>query len=534
MPTFFTRRYTRKNVPAAEVAIGVAILLLAAGIVVALVATVRPSSKKLFEASPKYLNAGAEPRELRVAAQMMPVMAPSWRLAGRVEARPADAVSDWAGETIDVLRSNGLSWAYRGRFEMSGAGGPSATVTVYDVGSPQHAVAIAKLRQPSGATPCSLGRGGWAAGPRTGFWSGRYYTETEATGAEAAKTAVDMAKAAASLQLSYAAPVATSATASAGPTVPAAPKRPEHFPEIAGVGWTSPDDVKHFDKDNLYEKIDGKAGMFLGYLFVGLDFATYRRTDKGWAFDVYLYDMGEPLNAFGVYRVERSPDAAVRPLGREGYTSGASVFFWKGKYYVNVLGPPDQADAAGAAEQVAAAVEKTIADDGKPLWAEKVFPATGQKKGSLGYKATDALGYGFLRQLFLAEYDAGGKTYQLFIHRAADPAAAKALFEQYVEAVKKYNKLVSRKPSQGGEMLVSESLGVFEAAFYKGALFAGVTECPDAAMAEKQATAFCDGLDAAAIAAMAPAPSSAPAAAQESSGSQEPGGNGGEQAETEH
>lgn len=535
MPTFFARRYMRDKVSATEVVIGLVILLLAAGIVAALVATVRPGEKRLFESDAKYQRTAAPSRELRVAAEMMPALPAAWKASGAVEARQADALGDWVAEGADAFQSNGLVWAYHGRFETADGGGGSVGITVFDMSSPQNAAAIAKVRQPAAATPGTLGRGGWTAGPRVGFWNGRYYTEIEAAGADAPKAAVDVAKAAAAVQLSYGpSTLAPDAAATTRPAEPSMAKRPEHFPEMPGAGWTSPDAIKRFDQETLYEKIDGKAGMFIAYLFAGLEFATYQKTDKGWPFDVYVYDMSEPLNAFGVYRVERSPEAAVRPLGREGYTSGASVFFWKGKYYVNVMGPPDQPEAAGAAEQIAAAVEKTISDDGKSFWAQTVFPAANQKKGSFSYKSTDALGYSFVRQLFLAEYAVDGKTYQLFIHRAADDAAAKALFAKYAEAVQKYNKVVSRKPSKGGEMLLSESLGVFEAGFYTGALFGGVTECPDAALAEKQATAFCEGLDVAAITAIAPVPVSAPAAVSGSSGSQESGGDGGEQASSEH
>ncbi|MGB9626567.1 MAG: DUF6599 family protein, partial [Phycisphaerae bacterium] len=176
MPTFFARHYARKNVPVVETAIGFAILLSAAGVVVALVRTVRPADKKLFQLDAKYLNATGEPRELRRGEQMMPVLPPPWKSVGVVEAGEADVAANWAGEGADVLRSNGLVRAYRGRFEAVGAGDSRATVTVYDMGSPRHAAAVAGLCRPSGAGACAVGRGGWAAGARAGFWSGRYYT----------------------------------------------------------------------------------------------------------------------------------------------------------------------------------------------------------------------------------------------------------------------------------------------------------------------------------------------------------------------
>ncbi len=522
MPTFFRRRYLRDRVPRLEIVIGIGILLMTAGIVVALVRSIRPASRKLFEPDPRHLQAVAEPADLRVASQMMPVLPPDWGAAGAVEVRRGDAVADWCGGAADAFRSNGVVCAYRGQF--AGPGGATAAVTVFDVGTPEHAEAIQKARRPATGAAATVGRGGFANGPRVGFWNGRYYTEVESGGPDGTRVALEVARAAAGVQLSYGPASETPAEhAATSPNRAAAAGRPAQFPELGG-SWHSPPAAKRFDKDTLYEKIDGKAGMFLSYLFVELQFATYQRADKGWTFDVYVYDMGEPVNAFGIYRLERSPEAMVQPLGREGYTSGASVFFWKGRYYVNVLGPPDDATAAKPAEELAAAIAATIADDGKGFWAESVFPAAGRKPGSLSYKASDGLGYGFLRQVFVCDYTADGKAYQLFVHRAVD---GKALFEQYVEAVTKYNKVLVRKPVNGGELLVSESLGVFEAAFYKGVVFGGVTECDDAAVAEKQAAAFCESIDPAAVASAVPAPAPPPAA-EESKAASETKANGGD------
>ncbi len=509
MPTLLRRRYQRKTVPLAEIVVGVFVLLLAAGIVGAFVAAYRPGERKLFEPDPAHLQATSETPEARIAGQMMPVLPPAWVPLRGAESRSPKAVAAWTGPATDAFLSHGLVAAYRGGFAtVAGNGGASATVTVYDMAEPAAAKAVCTERRPTSATDVSVGRSGWAAGPRVGFWSGRLYTEVEAAGPDAATAAMEVARATAAGQLSYGVPVAR-ATEQAAPANPSdASGTASLFPRLGG-GWIAPLDIKRFDKDTLYEKIDGKAGMFLSYLFAELRFGTYQKPDSGGAFDVYLYDMGEPVNAFGVYRLERSPDAKVRPLGREGYTSGASVFFWKGKYYVNVLGPSDAPGAAEAAEQLASAIEKAIADDGSPLWAATVFPKADQRPGSLTYKSTDALGHSFLRQVFLAEYVTKGTTYQLFIHRARDAAAAKAIFDQYAEAIRKYNKVLTRKPVPGGELIVSESLGVFEAAFHKGALFGGVTECDDGALAEKKAEAFASGIDEAAITASVPPPAAA-------------------------
>jgi len=485
----------RDRVPAAETAVGIAILLLLGGIVGAFFGTVRPSDDKLFELDPKYVEAAGPPREDRVAAEMMPTLPPSWRTVGRAEAVGPGAISAWVGDAAPALVDGGLAAAYRGRFEATDGSGASLDVMIFDMGSPEKAAQAAEARAPSGAARAPLGLGGWVLGRRAGFWSGRYYTEVESGGPEAERQVRDAAQLVAASQLAYGpARAEAGATEVRRPSVASRATGSARFPEVAG--FEPPAAIRRFDKDTLYEKIDGKAGMFLGYLFVELEFGTYQKLQGDRQFDVYVYDMGEPANAFGIYRTERGPDVVTRPLGREGYTSGASVFFWKGKYYVNVLGPPDEPGAAADAEKIALAVAAAIADEGGPFWAEAILPQAGLKKGSLTYKATDALGYGFLRGVFIAQYSAGGKDFQLFIHRAASPEQARSLFEQYA----RLNKPLTRRPCKGGELLVADSLGVFEAVFYNAHLFGGVTECEDAELAARQAEAFCTSLDPAGIA----------------------------------
>lgn len=501
MPTFFGRRYLRKVVPRVEVVWGVALLLMTAGVAGAFLTALRPGDRKLFELHPESLRGEGDSVDARRAAATVPAPPAPWRQAMPLEWSRGAAAQEWFAGDADAFQSHGFVSAWRGAYEAPGHKNP-IRVRIADMGTPDGAAAILAARRPASATTAEFGRSGWSVGNRAAFWNGRYYTEVEAVSPADAKGVAELATAMAAAQLSYGPASAASGAADGARSASPSSAGPARFPAMTGA-WRSPAAVKRFNKDTLYEKIDGKASVFFSYLFVELEFGTYQRTDTDWLFDVYVYDMGAPVNAFGVYRMERSPEAEVRALGREGYTSGASVFFWKGRYYVNVLGPPDAEGAARPAEELAAAIEKVITDDGTPLWAETAFPSANRKKGSLSYKATDALGYGFLQRVFLSEYAVDGKTYQLFLTRAAD---GKALFDQYAEAVKQYNKVLTRRPVSGGELIVSEALGVFEAAFYKGVLLGGVTECDDATLAEKQAVAFCEGLDEAAIASTVAAP----------------------------
>ncbi|UCD29122.1 MAG: hypothetical protein JSV03_01160, partial [Planctomycetota bacterium] len=127
--------------------------------------------------------------------------------------------------------------------------------------------------------------------------------------------------------------------------------------------------------DNLYEKIDGKEGVYRAFHVVELRFGRYRDTAAKQDFDVYVYDMAVPANAFGIYMAERSLTADVFPIGREGYISGTSIFFWKDKYYVYVLGSVDDDQAVlEKSTKIARAIADTISDEGEPFWAVSLLP----------------------------------------------------------------------------------------------------------------------------------------------------------------
>lgn len=277
---------------------------------------------------------------------------------------------------------------------------------------------------------------------------------------------------------------AQAAVAAAGPRPAAGGAR---FPDIEGGSIQSPQKIERYT-DNLYEKIDGREGMFRAFNFVELRFAQYLDARRQKLYDVYLYDMAEPNNALGIYMREKSGESVPLSLGRDGYLSGANAYYYKSKYYVNVLGPaePEPADI-DTARRIATAIAETITDAGGTLWAESLLPAEGRTSKTLDYIATSALGYDFLDRAFMADYEAGGKRYRMFIHKAPGAAEAKELFAKYAEAAAKYDKVVGREPGDGGEMLVSDSLGVFAAAFHKGPYLAGVVECDDKELAVRQA-----------------------------------------------
>jgi len=201
--------------------------------------------------------------------------------------------------------------------------------------------------------------------------------------------------------------------------VSAAPELPSTMPRTSPGGWPR-GDVEQFDADTMYEKINGKADAYIALDVVGLEVASYAHPeDDSLYVDLYIYDMAEPLNAYGIYRAQRGDGERALTLGEEGSRSGGAIFVRKGALYVEIVGsgPKAEQEALALAEAVVAALPAGKAPAVDPPW----FPEEGRTM--IGYARRNALGVESLTDAFLALYEDG---LQVAVARCASAQVAEA------------------------------------------------------------------------------------------------------------
>ncbi len=257
------------------------------------------------------------------------------------------------------------------------------------------------------------------------------------------------------------------------------------LPRLDSPDWSEARDVRTFTKDTLYEKINGRADIYFEYNFKLLTFAKYvnaKAPDDD--IQVYLYDMAEPANALGIYKAELSEHPVLAEVGREGYRSGPSVFFWKGPMYVSVMAfEPALADIClTLARQLA----ETIEDSEKLHWSEVLFPKEDMTSEGLQYKANNVFGLDFLNEVYLVEYSSNGSRAKLFAHQAASESAAEQLLQSYVASFREYGEVLS----EADGIVIGDAGGVLDAVFREGLYFAGASEAADTQAAGEQARRF--------------------------------------------
>jgi hypothetical protein len=187
-------------------------------------------------------------------------------------------------------------------------------------------------------------------------------------------------------------------------------------PEIEG--WTLSESPQTFAPDSLYEYIDGAAESYLGYDFKELAVAQYQKPGTEASLTIEIYDMGTPLNAFGIYSVERYPENRLVVVGAQGYLEDEVLNFYVGGYYVKLVcfnaGKETPAVLENAARKVA--MKAGAAGSLPPLLS--VFPQDGLVANSEKYIRKNVLGFDFLRNGYLASYKVLSMEFDAFVIEA--------------------------------------------------------------------------------------------------------------------
>ena len=276
--------------------------------------------------------------------------------------------------------------------------------------------------------------------------------------------------------------------------------------------------LEAFNAENMFEKIDGRAESFTQNNVTGMAYASYHPIGDD-SNDVQLYifefDHTKPLRAQSKYNSEKPDELTKVAIGTEGYTSAGSLIFFADPFYTQFVATVDDpkftAFAKALAERVAAKQKPAPSAGGEgegdanaPPSAEATAAAiyallpAGPGKADPKFVAQDVFGYGFLSDVYMADYKEGEATWQGFLRPYATVAEAEAVFAKYLAAAKQDGGDAKLLETPGADQLVvCSNVGLVDAIFRRGSVIGGANGAADAAKAEAFARAFAKGLPAA-------------------------------------
>lgn len=200
-------------------------------------------------------------------------------------------------------------------------------------------------------------------------------------------------------------------------------------------GYKPMGEKEEFNEENLSDKINGKADLYLECGFVGMvsrRFASNGEPSR-W-FEIYVYDMGEPENAYAVYSQQRRREGKDSSAASLAYTVENAIFFMNGKYYFEIIAAEASDEMLLAVEQAAAVLMKSMPPEPFSLPELTLLPEENRIKGSEKFFPKNAFGFDKFPPVLLAQYNLKGNEITVFVTtRADDP---KILMNDYAKFMK--------------------------------------------------------------------------------------------------
>jgi hypothetical protein len=204
------------------------------------------------------------------------------------------------------------------------------------------------------------------------------------------------------------------------------------LPDIEGL--VSVEEPQTYFPENLYEYINGAAEIYLSYGFRELIVAEYKTEETSDMVSVEIYDMGDHKNSFGIYSAERYPDNTFVSIGTQGYLEEGTLNFLVGCYYVKLLCYDCEDRADEMLKEFSEELVKRVHDKaGFPALLEG-FPTEGRIPNSEKYILRNFMGYRFLHDGYLVNYEVGGLSFDCFLIEGENLEEAQHMLQQFLEA----------------------------------------------------------------------------------------------------
>ena len=241
-----------------------------------------------------------------------------------------------------------------------------------------------------------------------------------------------------------------------------------------------------FTPDTLYNKIDGKAEL---YLAAGIDGMECRRISlaadpDGWM-EAFLFDMHSMRSAFSVYSIQRRAGARDLDLARFAYATENALFLVHGEYYLEIVAAVASTEMTAAMQEVARLVMAAAPRRESDMPEVDLLPEESLTPGSLALQTSDAFGFAGLSNVFTGEYRIDGQTATAFVTMQPDAAAAAEMAGAYRGFLLELGGRELPLSSSLGPGYMVEIMDSFEIVFAAGEVVAGVHAAESRAAAER-------------------------------------------------
>jgi len=255
-----------------------------------------------------------------------------------------------------------------------------------------------------------------------------------------------------------------------------------------------------FGHETLSDKIDGKAELYLSAGFLRLQCQRFLISMQNkeinpnhplWT-ELFIYDMGNPSNAFSVFSMQRRKDAVSTELTQFSYQTENAIFLTHGRYYLEIIASEPSENIFAAMRSVAEhfirdnPAEKNT-EEKKSVSDHELFPDAGLDKESIKLISANVFGYDKLDQVLTASYNIEDTELTAFLSHRKDHEEAENLATGYSQFLIKFGGSDLQTEIQIKNIKILEIMDTYEIIFTHGAFLAGIHGAEKRETAEKLA-----------------------------------------------
>jgi hypothetical protein len=215
-------------------------------------------------------------------------------------------------------------------------------------------------------------------------------------------------------------------------------------------GWVMDDKPVLFTTDTLFDHINGEAELYFPYGFDALATARYVKKDApGSEVMADIYRMGSLLDAFGIWSNYRKADAPGCAVGADCVLSSSQMLFYQDRYFVRLQATGTPTPGQDVFLACGRALSRNLPPGkGRPGELD-IFPVHGVVPKTERYLPRSVLGYPFFRRGMTAEASMNGERAQVFVVFEDSAAAARQVFDQYLDSLKESGRETKRSETEG-------------------------------------------------------------------------------------
>jgi len=190
--------------------------------------------------------------------------------------------------------------------------------------------------------------------------------------------------------------------------------------------------LESYNSDSLYEKINGKADLYLESGFDKLDCQRFAdKTDPQLWIELLIYNMQTPKAAFAVFSQQRRADSEPLNFTSFAYATPDAVFLACDRCYIEIKASAVSDQLTRTMTTTAANIAEKLEDDQQLLETLNLFPQNNLVPNSHKFYTKNVFGFDGLNNVFSAQYSVDGQSAALFMSKRADQAQAKIVADAY-------------------------------------------------------------------------------------------------------